>query len=56
MIVTADQRFLLLPAPALDLALGRCCILQPLKILVKHQRHRPPQRRIAVISAGLMFG
>jgi len=38
------------------LALGRRCIVQPFKVLVKHNFHRSPERRIAVVSPGPMLG
>src|SRR5215471_9478993 len=55
-MIAADQRFLLLTAPAFELALCRDGVVKPIEELMKDQGHRPPCCRIAAIDAGLMLG
>jgi hypothetical protein len=38
-----------------DLPLGCGCVVQPFKMLMKHQGHRSPESHIAVVSTSLML-
>ena len=49
--LSADQRLLLLAAPAFDLSLRRDRIGQTLKLLTEGQLHRPPRCGVPGISA-----
>jgi hypothetical protein len=56
MIFAADQRLLLVAAPAFDLPFGGSSIFETLEMLMKHNCNRPSVCRIPTASARLMFG
>ncbi len=51
-----DQRLLLLPPPAFDLALGGGSVVQPFKMLMKHQLDWSTESCVAIVDARLMPG
>src|SRR5260370_14343182 len=54
-IVSADQRFLLIASPTLDLSFRSRSVFHALENFVKNQGHRPPICRVTIKGTSLMF-
>src|SRR5262249_18452093 len=54
-VFSADQCFLLLTPPALDLSFGGHGVSDTFEDLMVHQGYRPPMRCITIEGAGLML-
>ena len=54
-MITADQRFLLLPAPTFDLPFRGDGVGQMLKFLMEHKLNRPTRGGVPAKSTGVVL-